>query len=185
MCGLLTSFHSGNADDVLLFAVFVLTLSASASVPLRVISALLVAPIVNRTAEMVVGARPIDTIEHFSLTKRYLQRLGSGAVRMASGTPATYGELGEQLRRAALSVPLNIAERQRQIRARRPPVLCHRPRLGPRMRRDSRRVSRAVRRPRRRPRGPRRSPGANRLDANANVPPAPFAPIAASTALTT
>lgn len=50
VCGLLTSFHSGNADDVLLFAVFVLTLSASASVPLRVISAMLVAPIVHLLA---------------------------------------------------------------------------------------------------------------------------------------
>lgn len=47
---------------------------------------LLVEPILARQAEMVVGARPIDTIEHFSLTKRLLQRLGSCAVRLASGT---------------------------------------------------------------------------------------------------
>ena len=46
----------------------------------------LVDPILNGTAELVVGARPIETIEHFSLPKRYLQRLGSRAVRMASGT---------------------------------------------------------------------------------------------------
>ncbi len=47
---------------------------------------LLVEPILSRRAEMVIGARPIDTIEHFSLTKRFLQRLGSRAVRVASGT---------------------------------------------------------------------------------------------------
>jgi hypothetical protein len=35
---------------------------------------------------MVVGARPIGTIKHFSLLKKWLQRLGSRAVRIASGT---------------------------------------------------------------------------------------------------
>lgn len=46
----------------------------------------LVAPIMNGRARIVVGARPIDTIEHFSFLKRRLQRLGSWAVKKASGT---------------------------------------------------------------------------------------------------
>lgn len=46
----------------------------------------LVAPILAREADMVVGARPVVTIAHFSLLKRWLQRVGSAATRMASGT---------------------------------------------------------------------------------------------------
>jgi glycosyltransferase involved in cell wall biosynthesis len=46
----------------------------------------LVEPILAGKAELVVGARPIMAIKHFSLLKRLLQRLGSWAVRVASGT---------------------------------------------------------------------------------------------------
>ena len=46
----------------------------------------LVAPILAAEAEIVVGARPIETIEHFSPVKRFLQKLGSWVVRVASGT---------------------------------------------------------------------------------------------------
>jgi glycosyltransferase involved in cell wall biosynthesis len=46
----------------------------------------LVAPIVANKADMVIGARPIMEIEHFSPIKKALQRLGSWAVRAASGT---------------------------------------------------------------------------------------------------
>ena len=47
---------------------------------------LLVAPIVAGTADMVVGDRETDKIEHFSPLKKRLQRLGSAVVRRASGT---------------------------------------------------------------------------------------------------
>lgn len=46
----------------------------------------LTAPIVAGTADIVVGARPIETIEHFSLVKKLLQKLGSWVVRVASKT---------------------------------------------------------------------------------------------------
>jgi len=46
----------------------------------------LVRPIVEGKALIVVGARPIADIRHFSLMKRLLQRLGSWVVRIASGT---------------------------------------------------------------------------------------------------
>lgn len=46
----------------------------------------LTAPILAGRAEMVIGARPIQTIEHFSLAKKWLQRLGSWVVRVASKT---------------------------------------------------------------------------------------------------
>lgn len=46
----------------------------------------LVAPILEERAEIVVGARPIEAIEHFSPLKRFLQKLGSWVVRVASKT---------------------------------------------------------------------------------------------------
>jgi glycosyltransferase involved in cell wall biosynthesis len=46
----------------------------------------LVAPIVRGSADMVVGDRQVAGIEHFSPTKRVLQRVGSWAVRHASDT---------------------------------------------------------------------------------------------------
>ncbi len=46
----------------------------------------LTAPILEQRADMVVGTRPIATIEHFSGRQEVLQRLGSWAVRMASKT---------------------------------------------------------------------------------------------------
>lgn len=47
---------------------------------------LLTAPIVAGQAEFVIGARPVDAIEHFSPVKKMLQKLGSWVVRMASNT---------------------------------------------------------------------------------------------------
>nr|WP_284377199.1 glycosyltransferase family 2 protein [Amylibacter marinus] len=46
----------------------------------------LVTPIIERRAQIVVGARPIDTIESWSPLKKALQKLGSWVVRQASGT---------------------------------------------------------------------------------------------------
>jgi glycosyltransferase involved in cell wall biosynthesis len=46
----------------------------------------LVEPIVAGRADMVVGDRQVHTIEHFSPSKKLLQRLGSWVVRRASGT---------------------------------------------------------------------------------------------------
>ncbi|MDF2617669.1 MAG: glycosyl transferase family 2 [Xanthobacteraceae bacterium] len=46
----------------------------------------LVAPVLEGRAEIVVGARPIATIEHFSPVKKLLQKLGSWVVRVASKT---------------------------------------------------------------------------------------------------
>jgi glycosyltransferase involved in cell wall biosynthesis len=46
----------------------------------------LVEPIARRRADMVVGDRQVQDVEHFSFTKKLLQRLGSWVVRRASGT---------------------------------------------------------------------------------------------------
>lgn len=46
----------------------------------------LIAPICRREAQIVIGARPIDQIAHFSPMKKALQKLGSRVVRVASGS---------------------------------------------------------------------------------------------------
>lgn len=46
----------------------------------------LTAPIIEHRADIVVGARPIESIKHFSTAKKLLQYLGSWVVRIASNT---------------------------------------------------------------------------------------------------
>jgi len=46
----------------------------------------LTAEILAQRAEIVIGARPIDEIEHFSPVKKFLQKLGSWVVRTTSRT---------------------------------------------------------------------------------------------------
>ena len=68
--------------------------------------ALLVAPIVEGRADMVVGDRQTDTIEHFSPLKKRLQKLGSWVVRQASETdvPDTTSGFRAYNREAALQM---------------------------------------------------------------------------------
>lgn len=46
----------------------------------------LIRPILEEKADIVIGARPIDETEHFSLIKKKLQHFGSWVVRRASNT---------------------------------------------------------------------------------------------------
>ena len=46
----------------------------------------LIQPILDCEAEIVVGARPIEEIQHFSPPKKILQKIGSWVVRIASNT---------------------------------------------------------------------------------------------------
>jgi len=66
----------------------------------------LVAPIVRGDADMVIGDRQVDTIEHFSPLKKLLQRLGSWVVRQASETsvPDTTSGFRAYNREAALQI---------------------------------------------------------------------------------
>lgn len=66
----------------------------------------LVAPILEGRADMVVGDRQTDTIEHFSPLKKRLQKLGSWVVRQASDTtvPDTTSGFRAYNREAAIQV---------------------------------------------------------------------------------
>src|SRR4051794_577206 len=66
----------------------------------------LVEPILEGRADMVVGDRQVKDIEHFSASKKVLQRLGSWVVRRASGTdiPDTTSGFRAYNREAALQL---------------------------------------------------------------------------------
>ena len=66
----------------------------------------LVAPILEGRADMVVGDRQIAGLEHFSRSKRLLQRVGSWVVRKVSGTdvPDTTSGFRSYNREAALQL---------------------------------------------------------------------------------
>ena len=46
----------------------------------------LVKPILSGEADIVIGARPVTSIEHFSPLKKFLQKLGSSVMRLVSST---------------------------------------------------------------------------------------------------
>ncbi len=66
----------------------------------------LVAPIVAGQADMVIGDRRVESNQHFSWSKRFLQRLGSWVVRQASSTevPDTTSGFRAYNREAALQM---------------------------------------------------------------------------------
>ena len=47
----------------------------------------LVEPLLNGEADIVIGARPLEQIEHFSWLKKRLQRLGSRTIGVLAGMP--------------------------------------------------------------------------------------------------
>jgi glycosyltransferase involved in cell wall biosynthesis len=66
----------------------------------------IVRPILNGKAEMVIGARPISEMRHFSYLKRSLQYIGSAVVKRISGTDVSDATSGFRAihREAALKI---------------------------------------------------------------------------------
>ena len=83
--GLARGFMAGLQRCIELGADIIVNTDADNQYPAEDIP-LLLAPILERRAQFVIGDRPIATIEHFSWIKRQLQTLGSQVVRFASGT---------------------------------------------------------------------------------------------------
>jgi glycosyltransferase involved in cell wall biosynthesis len=65
-------------------------------------------PILDREADMVVGARPINDTEHFSWLKKRLQGLGSWVVRAASKTQVADAPSGFRAFTAEAAMRLNV-----------------------------------------------------------------------------
>lgn len=68
----------------------------------------LVEPILGGRAEIVVGARPIGEIAHFSPVKKLLQRLGSRVVRIASKTDIPDAPSGFRAMTREAAMRLNV-----------------------------------------------------------------------------
>jgi len=71
----------------------------------------LIQPILDGRADMVIGARPISTIEHFSLTKKLLQLAGTAVVRLVSGAKVTDAPSGFRAFSRDAAVTLNVFSR--------------------------------------------------------------------------
>lgn len=69
---------------------------------------LLVQPILEHRADMVIGARPISQTEHFSWIKKKLQHLGSWAVRVASKTDVADAPSGFRAMTRETAMRLNV-----------------------------------------------------------------------------
>ena len=83
--GLASAFQAGLDASLKLGADVVVNTDADNQYSADAIPAL-VAPVVAGEADMVVGDRDVMSIEHFSLVKKRLQKLGSWVLRRASGT---------------------------------------------------------------------------------------------------
>jgi glycosyltransferase involved in cell wall biosynthesis len=68
----------------------------------------LVKPILNNDADIVVGERPITSTEHFSSTKKRMQRFGSFVVRVASGTDVPDAPSGFRAYSREAALRLNV-----------------------------------------------------------------------------
>ena len=69
---------------------------------------LLLQPILEHRADMVIGARPIAQTEHFSWIKKKLQRFGSWAVRIASKTDVADAPSGFRAMTRETAMRLNV-----------------------------------------------------------------------------
>ncbi|RCS23338.1 glycosyltransferase family 2 protein [Phyllobacterium salinisoli] len=68
----------------------------------------LVRPILEKRALIVVGARPISDIEHFSLIKKFLQKFGSWVVKIASDTEVADAPSGFRAIHRDAAIRLNV-----------------------------------------------------------------------------
>lgn len=82
--GLANAFMTGLAESLKLGADIVVNTDADNQYDARDIGKL-VEPILEGRADYVIGARPISEMQHFSLLKKILQKLGSWTVRIFSG----------------------------------------------------------------------------------------------------
>lgn len=83
--GLAATFTAGINEALRLGADVIVNTDADNQYPGSSIPAL-VGPILRGEADMVIGDRRIENVEHFSFTKKKLQALGSWVVRRVSGT---------------------------------------------------------------------------------------------------
>lgn len=105
--GLAAAFMTGLDHAISAGADIVLNTDADNQYDARDIP-LLIKPIIDGKADLVVGARPIEQTAHFSWIKKRLQRLGSFVVRMASGTDVEDAPSGFRAMTRDVAMRLNV-----------------------------------------------------------------------------
>lgn len=68
----------------------------------------LIAPILNKEADIVIGTRPVSTIKHFSLLKKILQKTGSWVMRLLSSTDVEDAPSGFRAFSRDAAVQMNV-----------------------------------------------------------------------------
>lgn len=68
----------------------------------------LIKPILENTADITIGARPISRISHFSLTKKILQKFGSFVMKKLSGADVTDAPSGFRAFTRSAAMRINI-----------------------------------------------------------------------------
>lgn len=109
-CGLAKGFLAGLDVCLKLGADVIVNTDADNQYDARDIP-LLVKPIIDGKADFVVGARPIDSIEHFSPLKKALQKIGSWVVRTASKTGIPDAPSGFRALSRDAAMRLNVFDR--------------------------------------------------------------------------
>ncbi len=108
--GLAVAFSTGLRRAVELGADLIVNTDADNQYDARDIPAL-VAPILDGTAQMVIGDRQVETLRHFSPLKRLLQKLGSWVVRRLSGTAVRDATSGFRAISRAAALKLHVFTR--------------------------------------------------------------------------
>lgn len=83
--GLAKAFSAGLSESIKLGADIIVNTDADNQYNANDIEKL-VKPIIEARADIVIGARPIENIKHFSFVKKLLQKLGSWVMRLVSST---------------------------------------------------------------------------------------------------
>jgi glycosyltransferase involved in cell wall biosynthesis len=71
----------------------------------------LIAPILKHKADLVIADRQTQTIEHFSATKKFLQRFGTRVLNLAAGTDVLDGTSGFRAYSREAALQLNLIAR--------------------------------------------------------------------------
>ncbi len=105
--GLAKAFMAGIKESVCLGADIIVNTDADNQYDASYIKDL-IKPILENKADIVIGARPIYKIKHFSLIKKILQKIGSWVVRLFSSTDVEDAPSGFRAMSAMAAKEINI-----------------------------------------------------------------------------
>ncbi len=71
----------------------------------------LIKPILENKADIVIGARPVDSIEHFSPLKKFLQKLGSAVMRFVSSSTVKDAPSGFRVFSKNAALQMNVFDK--------------------------------------------------------------------------